>query len=175
MKLFIIDAADGMTEKLQKPDYSEEFIEKLKGLSLPVEKVFGKLYDTIIEEATKNGFKKAEMAKEAEPDMVIVVTNRVPIVRVMTKDDVKMIFVGEIHGNCIDRFMAHNMNTFTARMKFFANIIEAGNMARCKTNEYHDTNVFEADFKALTEMKKACERLASKIGKLQENLTNGYK
>ena len=176
MKVFIVDVADGMTEKLVREDSnSSDFIDALKALALPPEKVFGKLYDIIFDTVKNLGFEKVELPKEEQPDYIIMVSSRMPIVKVLTLNDIQSIFVGKVEGNCIDRFMAHNMNTFTDRIKMWANVIEQGNGIRCNTNEYHDTPIFEADFKALTEIKNICEKMADKIRKFQENLTNGYK
>jgi hypothetical protein len=107
-----------------------------------------------------------------EPDMTIILVDGMPLVWANTKYKNKAIFVGEIYGNCIDRFMAHNMNTFMSNVRVQANKIENGNALRMNEKNYHDSAVFETDFAALTELKELCLKMAKKIQKLQENLTN---
>lgn len=115
---------------------------------------------------------REELEKVESPDMTIILMDGMPLVWANTKDMNKAIFVGEIYGNCIDRFMAHNMNTFVSNVRMQAAKIESGNRERLNEKNYHDSAVFERDFAALTALKELCTKMAAKINKLQENLTN---
>ena len=104
-------------------------------------------------------------------DIDIILCDGLPFVWVNTKDKTKAIYVVEVKGNCVDKFMAYNMNTFVTNVKMQSHKIETGLEERMQAEDYHNSDVFERDFAALTEIKEMCLKMADKIQKFQENLT----
>lgn len=147
-------------------------LQTLKKLHIPIEQ-FHQMEEMVIN-TIKTFCEPAEFT-DNEADMSLIINDMMPTMHVLTKDDVEIIFLGEIVGNCVDKFLAYHMNTFTARIRMLSNRIEQNTGQRMQTNEYHDTNTFEQDYANLTRIRETCDRLSEAIRKFQENITLGYK
>ena len=160
--------------KSENPLEYSFIIKSLENIYVEPSKIYD--VDIIVKETVKSfGVEMEDInpgSEVAPPDMTIIVTDGMPLVWANTEDRNKAIFVGKIYGNCIDKFMAHNMNTFMSNMRIQSMKIENGAEQRMQEKNYHDSAVFETDFAALTALRKMCLKLADKIGRLQENLTN---
>lgn len=108
---------------------------------------------------------------DRDADITIVLSDGVPNIHINSKDDIKIITPIKIDGNCVDRFVTYNMNTFIARMQYLYEQIRNGNSERKNVISYHDSAVFEKDFNTLIKIKTYCEQMAAKTEQFMEDLT----
>ena len=178
MRIGFINQATNESALLNVENF--DLIGWMKKLHLPSNKIHEAYNEVIDSLKDVNGAEVSENPEVNENpdvmdnhlDMMVMMADGLPFAHVIKNGELKdIIFVMEIPGNCVDKFMAYHMNKFTAKVRTLSQKIEQGQTVRMSEEKYHDSAQFEKDFSALTEIRKTCEGLAESIRKFQENIT----
>lgn len=172
MKIRFENAATGDSAIFETGDF--DVIVWMKKLHLPSDKIY-EAYDEVVGRLSLMSNIK-RLVNDPGYDMIVMMIDGSPVAQAfMNGKIIDMIFVMEVPGNCVDKFMAYHINKFIAIINGLAKEVEFGQHIRMTSNDYHDTSQFEKDFSALTAIREECNKLSDSIKKFQEDITAGYR